>query len=147
MRHRLGLFVAVLVSVAVALPSAAFAGIEIHKIRYDPPGPDYRTASQLRAEYIVVKNTTSTGKQLRGRVIRDRAGHRYVFPRYWLYAGGYVKVHTGTGRDRRGDLYWDSGNFIWNNDGDRAWVKTRGGVTTDTCAYAGGPSPNPPKYC
>jgi hypothetical protein len=49
---------------------SALAAIKIFKIRYDPPGPDYRTNSQLNAEYIVVHNTGTRKKQLRGWVIK-----------------------------------------------------------------------------
>jgi hypothetical protein len=70
-------------------------------------------------------------------VIKDRAGKRFRFPRYRIRGGGYVKVHTGRGRDRRGDLYWGSGNFIWNNDGDTATLRKRGGGTADRCGYSG----------
>jgi hypothetical protein len=79
------------VAVVVALPSAASAAIRIHKIRYDPPGADYRNNRQLNAEYIVVKNTGTSAKQLRGWVIRDRYGWRYAFPSYRLGPGGYVR--------------------------------------------------------
>jgi hypothetical protein len=138
-------FLAVAIAV-VAFPAAAFGAIRIHKIRYDPPGADYQSNSQLRAEYIVVKNTGGKARQLRGWVVKDRAGHRFRFPRYRIPSGGYVKIHTGSGRDRRGDLYWGSGNFIWNNDGDKAALRWKG-RTRDTCRYPGGASPNPPKYC
>jgi hypothetical protein len=27
---------------------------------------------------------------------------------------------------------------MWNNDGDTAWLKNRGGVVVDRCTYKGG---------
>jgi hypothetical protein len=51
-------------------------------------------------------------------VLRDKEGHRFRFPRCRIPAGGYVKVHTGSGKNQRGDLYWRLDNFVWNNDGD-----------------------------
>ena len=132
---------------ATAVPSVAGAGIRLHKIAYDPPGPDYQNKkSQLRAEYIVVKNTDNRRRQLRGWVIKDRAGHTYRFPRYRIPARGYVRVHTGSGRDNRGDLFWDRSRFVWDNDGDKARLRNDG-TTRDTCSYAGGESPNRPKIC
>jgi hypothetical protein len=145
--HRVRPFAFVLAVVFALTASPAIAAIRITKIVYDPSGPDYRTKRQLHREYVVIHNTSGKGRQLRGWVLRDRAGHRFTFPSYRIGPNGYVKVHTGKGRDRRGDVYWDSGNFIWNNDGDKAWVRTPGGTTTDTCTYAGGESPNPPKKC
>jgi hypothetical protein len=75
----------------VALPSAGMAAIRITKIVYDPPGPDYRTKRQLRREYVVIHNTSGKGKQLRGWVLRDRAGHRFTFPSYRIGPNGYVR--------------------------------------------------------
>lgn len=138
---------AVALVVSFTFPAAASAAIRIHKIRYDPPGADYSSNRQLRAEYIVVKNTGPRKRQLRGWVVRDKEGHRFRFPDYRIPAGGSVKIHTGSGRNQRGDLYWGLDNFVWNNDGDKATLRTRGGTTKDTCGYAGGESPNPPKYC
>jgi hypothetical protein len=106
-------------------------------------GADYRNNQQLNAEYIVIKNTGNRAKQLKGWVVKDKANHRFIFPSYKIGPGGYVKIHTGKGNNRRGDLYWGSGNFVWNNDGDKAWVNTAG-TTVDTCAYPGGGST---RYC
>jgi hypothetical protein len=127
-------------------PPQPSAAIRIHKIRYDPPGADYTSNKQLRAEYIVVKNTGPKARQLRGWVIKDPEGHRFRFPRYRLPSGGYVKIHTGSGKNNRGDLYWRLDNFVWNNDGDKASLRWKG-RTRDTCRYPGRESPNPPKYC
>lgn len=139
-------FVAVAVVVLLVFPGAAFAAIRIHKIRYDPPGADYTSIRQLHAEYTVIKNTGSSGRQLRGWIVKDKEGHRFRFPRYRIPAGGYVKIHSGSGNNRRGDLYWRLDNFVWNNDGDKASLRWKG-RTRDTCRYPGGESPNPPKYC
>ena len=73
-------------------------------------------------------------------------GHGFKFPRYRIPADGYVKVHTGSGQDGRGDLFWGLGNFVWNNDGDAAALRYQA-KTRDQCSYAGGDSPNPPKAC
>ncbi len=45
------------------------------------------------------------------------------------------------------DRYWGMSNFVWNNDGDKATLVKRSGRIADSCSYAGGESPNPPKYC
>jgi hypothetical protein len=89
----------VALALVLILPSTALAAIRITKIAYDPPGPDYRTKRQLRRAYVVIHNTSGKGRQLRGWVLRDRAGHRFTFPSYRIVPSGYVKVHTGRGRD------------------------------------------------
>jgi len=75
----------------------AAAKVKIHKIRYDPPGADYTSDNQLRAEYIVIRNTGNRRRQLRNWVVRDQDGHGFSFPRYRIPGRGYVKVHTGSG--------------------------------------------------
>src|SRR5680860_604664 len=47
----------------------AAAKVKIHKIRYDPPGADYTSDNQLRAEYIVIRNDVLSSKLVVGRVI------------------------------------------------------------------------------
>jgi hypothetical protein len=144
--HKTWRVAAVVIAVLLVFPAAASAAIRIHKIRYDPPGADYTSNKQLRAEYIVIKNTGSRGRQLRGWIVKDNEGHRFRFPRYRLAAGGYVKVHTRSGKNQRGDLYWRLDNFVWNNDGDKADLRWKA-RTRDTCRYPGGESHNPPEYC
>jgi hypothetical protein len=36
------------------------------------------------------------------------------------------------------NLYWGSGQAIWNNTGDTATLRNSGGQIVDTCSYAGG---------
>ncbi len=139
-------FLALAIVVLLVFPAAASAAIRIHKIRYDPPGADYASDSQLRAEYIVIRNTGNRRRQLRNWIVKDQDGHGFKFPRYRIPAGGYVKVHTGSGRNQRGHVYWGLDNFVWNNDGDGAALRYRA-KTRDSCSYAGGESPNPPKSC
>jgi hypothetical protein len=98
--HKTWRLAAVVVAVLLVFPAAASAAIRIHKIRYDPSGADYTSNRQLRAEYIVVKNTGSKARQLRGWVVKDPEGHRFRFPRYRLPSGGYAKIHTGSGRNQ-----------------------------------------------
>ena len=77
--HRLiALLLAGLLTVGVAGPAAA--KIKIHKIRYDPPGADYASDSQLRAEYIVIRNTGNRRRQLQNWVVKDQDGHGFKFP-------------------------------------------------------------------
>ncbi len=70
---------------------------------------------------------------LTGWTLRDQQHHVYKFDTFKLAAGKGVTIHTGKGSDDRNDLYWESAEYLWNND-----VKTRGGQTVDACAYSGG---------
>jgi hypothetical protein len=68
--------------------------------------------------------------------LRDAAGHVYRFGSFKLGPAGTVRVHTGHGSDTHKNLYWGSGAYIWNNDGDTATLKRRNGTVADRCHYS-----------
>ncbi len=90
---------------AVAAPAQAAPAIQIRKVYYDSPGPDYGTNKSLNAEYIVIKNTSSKAKSLKGWTIRDPAHHVYTFGSYTLGAGKSVTLHTGKGTNTNTHRY------------------------------------------
>ncbi|HET6529553.1 MAG TPA: lamin tail domain-containing protein [Actinoplanes sp.] len=60
-----------------------------------------------------------------------------------LGAGKRVYLHTGKGTDAQ-HRYQGSGNYIWNNTGDTAYLRNAAGKTIDTCTWKSG---NAPTYC
>jgi len=46
-------------------------------------------------------------------------------------------IHTGSGTNGTGNLYWGSGNYISNNTGDRVTLVKPSRVIRDTCASKG----------
>ena len=110
----------------------------IAKVSYDGAGSDTGSNPSLNREWVAIKNRGSHARQMRGWTLRDTAGHVFHFPRFTLRAGRTVKVHTGSGRDGARNLYWDSGAYIWNNDGDRATVRNRNGRLIDRCSWGDG---------
>jgi hypothetical protein len=131
------LFVFVLASLAVAPAARATSPIQITKIYFDSPGTDNRSNSSRNAEYVTIKNKGSSNRSLDGWTLRDRSRHVYYFYGVTLRAGRSVTIHTGDGNDTSTNLYWGSGNYIWNNDGDGATLKNANGSTVDTCSYSG----------
>jgi hypothetical protein len=132
---------AVVVAGAVELPaSAATAAVELCAIPYHSPGKDNRSNVRLNGEYVAVTNTGSAVADLDRWTLRDAAGHVFTFPRYLLQPGGTVDVHTGRGSNGRpssGHLYWRSGTYIWDHDGDTATLTSPSGQTTATCGGTG----------
>ncbi|MEU1663524.1 lamin tail domain-containing protein [Streptomyces sparsogenes] len=129
---------AVAASVGVTLlPTQAQAAGSIHlyKIYYDSPGSDTRSNSSLNAEYVQIKNSTSSAVQLKGYTLRDNTGYTYTFPSYKISAGKTVKVHTGKGTQSPGHVYWGRGSYVWNNDKDTATLRTASGAFRDSCSY------------
>jgi hypothetical protein len=129
-------------AVAVApTASAAAPGVRMTAIYFDSPGTDYRTNASLNAEWVAIKNFTNTRKALTGWTLRDASSHVYHFPTFRLAAGASVKVHTGHGTNTASNLYWQSGNYIWNNTGDTATLKNANGVFVYRCHYTSAADP------
>jgi hypothetical protein len=120
---------AVTVAAAVVAPLSASAAITVvlSGIQYDPPGPDYRTNAQLNQEFFTIRNISSRPINLSGFRVLDVANHVFVFPRGYVLAGQTTAIAL--------TLYWNQGNYIWNNTGDTARFQTPAGKTFDTCTY------------
>jgi hypothetical protein len=116
-------------------------GARITAIYFDSPGSDTGSNSSLNAEWVQIKNTTSTRKTLTGWTLRDTSSHVYRFPTYNLPAGASVKVHTGSGSNTATNLYWHEGYYVWNNSGDTATLKNASGNVVDRCAYSSATDP------
>lgn len=113
----------------------AASSIQVYKIYYDSPGSDTGSNSSLNAEYIQLKNHSSSAIQLQGYKIKDSAGFTYTFPSYKISAGKTVKVHTGAGEKSSGHVYWGRTWYVWNNTSDKALVYKANGTLADSCAY------------
>ncbi|NUT37249.1 MAG: lamin tail domain-containing protein [Hamadaea sp.] len=134
--------VAAVVTVALAallLPSpasAAGSALVFRKAYVNSPGPDTRTNASLNAEYIVIRNIGARSRNLRGWTVRDKAGHVYAFTSdFILKPDTYVKLHTGKGTNSASHRYWGSGNYIWNNKGDTAYLRRPSGTNADVCSW------------
>ena len=72
----------------------------------------------------------------RWRLIDRGRDHTFRFPQgFKLRSSRCVKVHTGRGRNTARHLYMKLGNYVWNNDGDKATLKKKSGARVDTCSY------------
>ena len=129
---------AVLAASAIFAPLSASAAITVvlSGIQYDPPGTDVRTNAQLNQEFFTIRNISTRPINLSGFRVLDVANHVFVFPRGYVLAGRTTAiVRTGKNRNRALTLYWNQGNYIWNNTGDTARFQTPAGKTFDTCTY------------
>lgn len=115
----------------------AVTGLSIGRLYFDPPGDDLpATNTKINKEYVVVKNTSKSSRNLAGFSIKDAANHTFVFPKgFTLKAGTSVTVRTGKGTNTSSTLYWKQGNYVWNNTGDTARLLTPGKAEVDTCTY------------
>jgi hypothetical protein len=120
---------------ANAAPAQAASPLQFGRMQYDSPGSDTRTNTSLNAEYVVIRNLTTTTRCLTGWTVRDAAAHVYTFGTFCLGGGRSVYLHTGRGTNTSLHRYWNSGNYIWNNPGDRAWLRNGSGTQMDYCAW------------
>jgi hypothetical protein len=85
------------------------------------PGAPHQTPNQ---EYVKITNKGTTAVNLKGWKIKDGTKkHTYSFPStYTLNAKATVTIYTGKGTNSATKLYWGSGAFVWNNEGDTAYL-------------------------
>jgi PKD repeat protein len=74
-------------------------------------------------EYVQIKNNGTTAVNINGWTITDEgAKHVYTFSSYTLSAESMVTLISGLGTNNASTLYWNKDIFIWNNDGDTAYL-------------------------
>lgn len=118
-----------------AVPSSAASPVAgFGAIQYDSPGKDTRSNASRNAEWVTVVNKTGRTLDLRNWTLTDAERHRYTF-KLRLSAYKSVRVHTGSGRDTASDVYWGSGNYVWNNTKDTATLKDARGRTVATKSW------------
>jgi Lamin Tail Domain len=121
---------------ATATPAAAASAIQITRVYVNSPGSDTGSNTSLNAEYVSIKNTSTTKRSLKGYTVRDQSSHVYTFGAYTLGAGKTVKIHTGKGTNTSTNRYWNQSWYVWNNSGgDSATLRTASGTFVDKCAW------------
>ncbi|MCS0603279.1 lamin tail domain-containing protein [Streptomyces sp. LP11] len=131
-------------AVVVAAPAQATeysSALKIKGVQYDAPGRDSNSCStgNTKSEYLTIKNYSRTSKvNLKGYVVKDATGNRFVFPsNHYLEPGDYVTLRGGHGTDSdaKNVAYRQNCNFIWNNDKDTIYLYKPSGAHADTHAY------------
>lgn len=88
-------------------------------VNYDAPGSD---ADNLNGEYVVITNNGNDAINLQNWSMKDEATHIYTFSDVMLSSKANVTLYTGNGDSTETELYWNSKEPIWNNDGDTAFL-------------------------
>lgn len=71
----------------------------------------------LANEAVVIENQ-GRALSIAGWTLRDQQGNIYLFANLFLGTGGRIQVHTGTGQDAPGHLYWGRSTAVWQEAGD-----------------------------
>ncbi|GEK01925.1 hypothetical protein TNCT1_42010 [Streptomyces sp. 1-11] len=123
---------------AAALPASAAdhgrsprAQVVISAVQH---GSHVRDARALNREWVELTNEGRRDVNLNGWTLSDADGHTYVFRYYRLEGHETVRVHTGTGRDRFGDVYQDRGRQVWDNN-DTATLRDNHGRYVDSASW------------
>ncbi|MFR9725664.1 lamin tail domain-containing protein [Streptomyces sp. MS19] len=134
------------VCVAVLVPGQAQAAeyssaLKIRGVQYDAPGRDDNSCSSGNTdeEFLVITNfSRSTTVNLRGYVVKDAAGNRFVLTKnHTLQPGDFIRLRGGRGTDSDGGnvVYRNNCNFLWNNAGDSLYLYKPSGDRADVHAY------------
>lgn len=108
--------------------------IEIRTVHYDACGKtDDRKC--LNDEYVVITNSGLTPASIYAWKLEDEAKHYYLFPDIAIKPGQNITVHTGKGSDNSTHLFWNSGNPVWNNDHDNAYLYNAEGELVDSYSW------------
>ena len=89
----------------------------------------------LNDEYVTLEHTGDTALDLSGWTVADEAGKTYTFGDVTLAPGERVTLHTGSGTDGGGDVYWGREGAVWNNGGDTVTVRDAGGTVVAERSY------------
>jgi hypothetical protein len=125
---------------AAASPAQAAAPpVMITKVYYNSPGSDTGSNASLNGEYIRLTNKRSTVVNLKGYYVRDKAGYVYSFTSdFKVAAGNSVTIYTGKGTNSSTKRYWGRSWYVWNNDGDTAYLRNPSGSLVDSCNWGKG---------
>jgi hypothetical protein len=131
--------VAVVLGFALAPASPAAAApprIEITKVYYNSPGADKGSNASLNDEWVRLTNRRTSAINLKGWMLRDKAKHIYTFKTtFKLQPGKHVYIRTGKGTDSTKNRYWGRSWYVWNNSGDKAYLRNASGTLIDSCSW------------
>ncbi len=92
----------------------------------DAPGNDHQNTN---GEYAVLESWTTQTIDLGGWTLCDAVRHCFRFPTGTVLPdGGQIVVYTGYGTNNGVSFYMNSGQAVWNNDGDTATLYDAGGT-------------------
>jgi micrococcal nuclease len=99
----------------------AIAIVEFH---YNAEGDD---DENLNNEYVILRNIGNVPINMTGWSITDASSNLFVFPFFVLAPEHYVSIHSGSGTVTVDSLYWDSKQGVWNNKGDKFFLRNTKG--------------------
>jgi micrococcal nuclease len=109
------------------------ATLAIVHIEADAPGSD---SDNPNGEWIEIANQGDSPVQMIDFTLKDEANHIYTFGDFTVPPDQSFRLYSGQGQDNPDELYWGlSGESIWNNDGDAAFLRDGEGALVDSYSY------------
>ena len=114
---------------------APVSPIQLGRLQYDSPGTDRATNVSINGEYVVIQNRGTTARALTGWTVRDAQKHVYKFGAFTLGAKKSMVLRTGKGRNTSTTRYWGLTYHVWDNKGDKAYLRNAAGAAIDYCSW------------
>ncbi|MGW6976249.1 lamin tail domain-containing protein, partial [Streptomyces sp. NPDC054952] len=73
-----------------------------------------RSREPRNGEWVEIRNTTRQAVNLRTWALRDSDGNRYRFNNVRIGGRATIRIHTGSGRDTRTDLFQGKRDHVWD---------------------------------
>jgi len=109
------------------------ATLKIVDLNADAPGSD---KDNPNGEWVEIANQGNQTIQMQGYSLKDEANHIYTFGNFEVQPGGSFRLYSGQGQNTTGELYWGlSGESVWNNDADTAFLRDGQGALVDVYTY------------
>jgi len=89
----------------------------------------------VNGEYVVIRNLGASAVSLTRWTVRDAANHVYTFGTFSSPGYKSVTLRSGKGTNSATVRNWGSGWHIWNNPGDKAYLRNASGTQLDYCAW------------
>jgi micrococcal nuclease len=107
--------------------------LKIVQIQADAPGND---SENPNGEWIEIANQGNEPVQMQGYTLKDEANHIYTFGNFTVAPGSSFRLYSGQGQNNATELYWGfSGESVWNNNSDAAFLRDNQGALVDSFAY------------
>ena len=86
-------------------------------------------------EYVEIKNFDTRSIQVEGWTLRDIAEHVYIFPYFVMAPNQTCRIYTNQNHPEFCSFNYESGQAIWNNTGDTAYLRDSSGNPIDEYRY------------
>ncbi|MDO8538354.1 MAG: thermonuclease family protein [archaeon] len=98
--------------------------IQIKEFHFDAEGNDNEN---LNDEFIEFENKCNYEIFLNDWTIKDEGTNFFYFPKMSFEKKSVLTLFSGNGTDSNAKVYWNSKQAIWNNDGDRMFLRNEKG--------------------